>query len=168
MANAPSAFKYIWAVAKFAIDEHIRDLFVVTNHANYLEVLSQYVDPEVMPPCMTPNGEGCGKGMPGYFENIHWEAGHVPTGKQLDEYLWKEEQLALQRRKRVELEQEGIWKEPIPFVRQETALSVATATTVLSCSDMSVATKSMMTGTWEGPSVIAFPSENSLSTLGEF
>jgi CRAL/TRIO domain len=73
VARAPAIFKLFWSLIKHFFEPHIRDLVTFTTHANYLDVLDQYIDREVLPPelCST---SGVGIVMPG-FEHIHLEGG---------------------------------------------------------------------------------------------
>jgi hypothetical protein len=51
--------------------------FIFSNHDDYLQVLSEYLDLDVLPPIMNPHGHGTQ--MPGFFEKIHMEGGLIPT-----------------------------------------------------------------------------------------
>lgn len=74
--RAPRIFQMAWSIAKHFYDDRVHDKFVFTNHDNYLQVLSKYVDLEVLPPFVYPDGKG--EAMPGYFQNIHLEGLKIP------------------------------------------------------------------------------------------
>ena len=69
-------------MVKHFFEPHIRDMLIVTTQDDYLDVLARDIDLEVLPPEIAP-GVGRGRGMPGCFENIHWEAGPIPSREEL-------------------------------------------------------------------------------------
>lgn len=77
LLRAPSIFKFIWSFAKQFFDQHIQDMISITNHSNYLDVISQDIDLQVLPAAVAP-GIGTGQGMPGYFDHIIWELDRFP------------------------------------------------------------------------------------------
>jgi CRAL/TRIO domain len=68
--RAPSLFKVIWNVVKHFFDPGVRSKMVFCGLNDFREVLSEYVDLEILPDCVVP-GIGVGKpilGMPPRFE----------------------------------------------------------------------------------------------------
>jgi CRAL/TRIO domain len=77
LARAPRIFQMAWKVAVHFYDQRVHDKFIITNKDDYLQVLAQYMNLEVLPPVMYPGG-GKGSPMPGFFEKIHVEGGPIP------------------------------------------------------------------------------------------
>jgi hypothetical protein len=75
--RAPRIFRMAWSIAKHFYDDRVHDRFVFSNHDNYLQVLSNYVDLEVLPPFLYPRGKG--ETMPGFFQKIHLEGLKIPA-----------------------------------------------------------------------------------------
>lgn len=65
-----------WNVAKHFYDSRVHHKFVFSSHDDYLEVLGEYMDLDVLPSVIYP--EGTGTQMPGFFELIHMEGGLIP------------------------------------------------------------------------------------------
>eukprot|EP00797_Seminavis_robusta_P029728 Sro603_g173830.1 SEC14-like protein 2 (475) ;mRNA; r:3807-5231 len=63
--RAPAVFRVMWNTVKFFMPRGMRDMMVFTNQHNYLQVLDKYLDVDVLPPCINPNGKGeTAMGMP--------------------------------------------------------------------------------------------------------
>jgi CRAL/TRIO domain len=73
VARAPAVFRVFWCIVKHFFAPHIQELITFTTHADYLDVLDQYVDREVLPPELCPT-YGVGTFMPG-FEHIRLGGG---------------------------------------------------------------------------------------------
>lgn len=56
--RAPTVFRMAWSVVKRFFDPHIVDKMVFCGDKDYLQVLEQYVDLDVLPPCINPQGHG--------------------------------------------------------------------------------------------------------------
>lgn len=80
--RAPRIFKMAWKVAVRFFDPRVHHKFIFSNHYDYLEVLSEYMDLEVLPAVIFP--EGSGTQMPGFFEKIHMEGGPLPSSSDDD------------------------------------------------------------------------------------
>ncbi|CAB9510005.1 SEC14-like protein 5 [Seminavis robusta] len=91
LVRAPPIFRAVWAMAKYYFDPHIREKMIIADLAD----IHEYMDPCVLPDCVFP-GVGQGKSMPGFFENIHWEAGPIPSRKQAKKQLRKQKSKSLQ------------------------------------------------------------------------
>lgn len=77
LIRAPAIFKMIWTIVRHFFDQHIQDLIVFTDHRDYLDVLQEHVDLEVLPHCIV-GAEGKGKPLAGYFENVSLQGGRIP------------------------------------------------------------------------------------------
>ena len=63
--RAPRIFKLIWAICQHFLTERVKNLIVFASDADYLEVLSDFIDLEVLPPCIYKGGRGTGAiGLP--------------------------------------------------------------------------------------------------------
>ena len=71
--RAPLIWKLFWGLIKHFFEPYIRELVIFTTEADYLEVLDQYVDREVLPSVICRE-HGKGNVMTG-FENIRLEGG---------------------------------------------------------------------------------------------
>lgn len=58
LLRAPSIFQFIWNIAKHFFPPEGRKLMVFTSPSNYQQVLDQYVDRDVLPPCICKEGKG--------------------------------------------------------------------------------------------------------------
>ena len=85
-------------IAKHFFEPHIREMLIVSSQDDYLEVLSKDVDLEVLPPSIAP-GVGRGRGMPGYFDNVLWQGGPVPSRKELETIIQERQRESLLREK---------------------------------------------------------------------
>lgn len=77
LTRGPRIFQMAWKVAVHFYDQRVHDKFIITSKDDYLQVLSQYINLEVLPSVMYPSG-GKGSQMPGFFEKIHMEGGPIP------------------------------------------------------------------------------------------
>ncbi|CAB9527784.1 SEC14-like protein 5 [Seminavis robusta] len=77
MVRAPRLFQMAWKVAVHFYDDRVQDKFIFTTKEDYLDILSKYMDLEVLPDVMYPGG-GKGSQMPGFFEKIRMEGGPIP------------------------------------------------------------------------------------------
>ena len=119
-------------------------MIVMTTKDDYLDVLSETMDLEVLPHCVAP-GVGKGGGMPDYFDHVHWEGGPIPTRDELDDILKERERQSL-------LKGEGI----VPKLTRvdsdtSTALSSKSRASALSAdfgSTINVTGGSMLKGYW--------------------
>ncbi|CAB9524318.1 SEC14-like protein 2 [Seminavis robusta] len=63
--RAPALFRVAWSIVKHIFPASARKKMVFTNSNNYLDVLDQYIDVDLLPPCINPNGHGrTAPGMP--------------------------------------------------------------------------------------------------------
>ena len=62
--RAPSIFRFAWQTIKHFFSEESRQQMIFAD-SNYLEELSKWMDIDVLPPCINPNGHGTtAVGMP--------------------------------------------------------------------------------------------------------
>jgi hypothetical protein len=62
-------------------------MIVIGSPTDYLDVLGEVIDLEVLPSCVAP-GYGKGKGMKGgYFEDLIWEGGPIPSRMEAEKKL---------------------------------------------------------------------------------
>ena len=68
--RAPVLFHIVWNVVQHFFDANVRAKMIFTTQSNYVEVLSQYMDVSILPPCVIPSvGKGGAlDGMPSNFE----------------------------------------------------------------------------------------------------
>ena len=77
LVRGPRLFHMAWKIAVNFYDQRVHDKFIFSGKDDYLQVLSQYMDLDVLPPVLYPEG-GKGSPMPGFFEKIHMEGGPLP------------------------------------------------------------------------------------------
>lgn len=85
LIRAPSIFNAVWRAVKNFFDEDLIDRMIFTKPDNYLDILSQYMDLDVLPPCINPKGHGeTAVGMP-----KRMEGGQIPdyVGKRGEGYV---------------------------------------------------------------------------------
>ena len=78
--RAPAMFRTIWNAIKGIFSKEFRESMILTEPNQHLQVLSQYLDINILPPCINPNGAGTtATGMPDRMEG-----GKIPdyVGKQ--------------------------------------------------------------------------------------
>jgi CRAL/TRIO domain len=56
--RAPSLFNVVWGVCKYVFPKNALKKMVFSGPRNYLEVLDGFVDRNVLPPCIVPDGRG--------------------------------------------------------------------------------------------------------------
>ena len=56
--RAPSIFNLAWGLCKHVFPKGAVKKMVFSGPNNYLQVLDQYIDREVLPPCIVPGGKG--------------------------------------------------------------------------------------------------------------
>ena len=56
--RAPALFNMAWSMIKFAFPKNAQKKMIFTSPSNYLEILEKYVDLNVLPPCIYPEGKG--------------------------------------------------------------------------------------------------------------
>jgi CRAL/TRIO domain len=67
--RAPPIFNFMWGVCKHAFPKGAVKKMVLTGPHNYMEVLDKYVDRNLLPPCIYPEGKGeVAIGMPARLE----------------------------------------------------------------------------------------------------
>mmetsp|Transcript_12593 Transcript_12593/g.20997 ORF Transcript_12593/g.20997 Transcript_12593/m.20997 type:complete len:349 (-) Transcript_12593:69-1115(-) len=67
--GAPSCFMFIWSMAKNCFDPGVLAKVEICGSSDFLEVLEKYMDLNVLPPCINPNGHGeAVESMPPNFE----------------------------------------------------------------------------------------------------
>lgn len=71
--RAPTVFRMAWSIVKRFFDPHIVDKMEFCGDKDYLQVLEKYVDLEVLPPCIYPQGHG--EAVDGHPKNF--EGGRV-------------------------------------------------------------------------------------------
>jgi hypothetical protein len=81
--RAPALFSVVWKVAQHFCGENLKNMMVFATKENYLEVLKEYVDLEMLPPCIYPQGKGRG----GVAMPNHLAGGKVPPKEELDGML---------------------------------------------------------------------------------
>ena len=69
-------------------------MIVLTNHTDYLDVLEEYVDLEVLPPCISGD-KGKGKAISGYFDKVSLDGGPIPK-KKLEDIILRQKELCRQ------------------------------------------------------------------------
>ncbi|CAB9505535.1 SEC14-like protein 2 [Seminavis robusta] len=80
-------FPMVWKVAQHFCGENMKNMMVFATADNYLEVLSEYVELEKLPPCLFEGGEGHGGvAMPNSLDG-----GKVPSWEELDR-MWEKRQ----------------------------------------------------------------------------
>lgn len=81
--RAPKIFKVIWNIVKHFMHDNVRDLIVFCSVDDYLDVMSQYMDINNLPPCIYEHGRGeGGLGMPKKLD-----AGRLPPPTDRDQDL---------------------------------------------------------------------------------
>jgi len=74
--RAPKVFMMAWKIAQHFYDRRIHNKFIFAGHDEYVDVLSEYMDLEVLPTVLYEDG----KGQPlGWFEKVHMEGGFLPA-----------------------------------------------------------------------------------------
>jgi len=81
--RAPSVFTIAWSICKHFYTPHFKKIFTFANNGNYLDVVDEFIDREVLPPIINPE-TGKGTPMPGYFEQVHMEGGKIPQNYYYD------------------------------------------------------------------------------------
>jgi hypothetical protein len=74
--RAPGLFRYAWSFLKPFLTETVKEMITICTAADPLPELAEYVDLDVLPPCINPKGHG--KAWP-EFGPIVWEGGPIPT-----------------------------------------------------------------------------------------
>jgi hypothetical protein len=67
--RVPAVFRIAWSIAKHFFDHHVVDKMEFCGPNNYLDHLSQYMDLDILPPVIYPDGHGRAvEGFPQKFE----------------------------------------------------------------------------------------------------
>lgn len=56
--RTPAVFRAAWALVKRFFPDHMQQKMEFAGCHNYLQVLEKYLDPEILPPCVNPEGKG--------------------------------------------------------------------------------------------------------------
>lgn len=86
--RAPSIFRVMWSLAKHVFNREAQEKMIFTSNSNYLEVLNEYIDLNVLPSCIYPQGQGePAIGMPQNLEGgripDHIGCGYIPNNSVL-------------------------------------------------------------------------------------
>lgn len=91
--RAPVMFAAAWKVAQQFCGERLKKKMIFTTNDNYLEVLEKYIDLDLLPPSIYPQGKGHGGiGMPN-----HLDGGKVPSNEVLDTMLAEQDSMVNKR-----------------------------------------------------------------------
>lgn len=74
IVRAPFVFRAIWGIVKHFFDPGVVDKMVFTSSSDYQTVLDEYMERDVLPPCIC--AEGKGKLAVGMYSNL--EGGRIP------------------------------------------------------------------------------------------
>ena len=76
--RAPKVFQVAWKIAKHFYDPHVHNKFIFAEQDDYLKILSEYMDLDVLPSVIYEHGHG--QPMPdSWFEKVHMEGGRIPA-----------------------------------------------------------------------------------------
>ena len=56
--RTPAVFRAVWALVKRFFPDFMQQKMEFAGYHNYLQVLEKYLDPEILPPCVNPDGKG--------------------------------------------------------------------------------------------------------------
>ena len=91
--RAPAMFAAAWKVAQQFCGERLKKKMIFTTNDNYVEILEKYIDLDLLPPSIYPQGKGHGGiGMPN-----HLDGGKVPSKEVLDAMLAEQESMVNKR-----------------------------------------------------------------------
>ena len=76
--RAPKVFQMAWNIAKHFYDPRVHHKFVFAEQDEYLQVLSQYMDLDVLPSVIYEHGHGQPM-SDSWFEKVHMEGGRIPA-----------------------------------------------------------------------------------------
>jgi CRAL/TRIO domain len=77
--RAPVLFHTIWNVVQHFFDANVREKMIFTTRNNYTEILAQYMDLSLLPPCVIP---GVGKGGALDGMPFNFEGGRLPSASE--------------------------------------------------------------------------------------
>ena len=73
--RAPALFRYVWSFLKPFLTETVKEMITICTAADPLPELAEYVDLDVLPTCINPDGHG---DVVPEFKPIVWEGGPIP------------------------------------------------------------------------------------------